>query len=127
MARKSKWDAEDRKRLYKMVKSGKSEQEIREHFGGMSSSEFAQQLKMAMVEAGYLKQSPRKSDGKSKKQRVYTVTSKGRLTISDFSEVTGMGSGARFVLEKPRGRSQAWRLLPYEEDAKQASGADASD
>ena len=60
MARKSKWDEGDRKKLLKMVNDGVSEQEIREKLAyknkPMTSVEFAQQLKMAMVESGKIKQ-----------------------------------------------------------------------
>lgn len=120
MARKSKWSAEDRRKLIKMVNSGVPEQAIREEFttsgrGGkirpMTAIEFAQQLKTAMVESGAIKQVKRsKEDG----PRVYKVTSKGRLTVADFAEKSGAKPGDRFVLETPRGRSQSWRLLPYE-------------
>ncbi len=116
MARKSKWDAGDRKKLLKMIKDGVAEQEIRAKLavGGkdMTSVEFAQQLKMAMVENGTIKQA---AAGKKKaKPQVYKVTAKGRLTVSDFAEKAGIGAGAEFTLEKPRGKSKAWRLVPVE-------------
>ena len=115
MARKSKWDAADRKKLIKMVKGGVPEQEIREKLAyknkAMTSVEFAQQLKMAMVESGAIKQAAPNVKGKAKPQ-TYTVTNKGRLTISDFSEKAGYATGAKFTLEKPRGKSKAWRLVP---------------
>lgn len=114
MARRSKWSAEDRKKMLKMVKDGVTEQEIRRKLSTdgkvMTSPAFSQQLKMAMVEAGQIKQTPRNSTSKNGKE--YLVTAKGRLTVSDFSQLTGYKAGARFVLEKPRGRSKAWRLVP---------------
>lgn len=114
MARKSKWSPEDRKKLLQMLKDGVTEQEIRHKMstGGknMTSPAFSQQLKMAMVEAGQIKQTTKKSAAKTGKQ--YVVTAKGRLTISDFSQLTGYKTGDTFVLEKPRGRSKAWRLVP---------------
>lgn len=114
MARKSKWSAEDRKKMLKMVNDGITEQEIRRKMStpgrAMTSPAFSQQLKMAMVEAGQIKQTPRSSGGQDGKE--YLVTAKGRLTVSDFSELTGYKEGAKFVLEKPRGRSKAWRLVP---------------
>jgi len=104
-----------------MVKSGVSEQEIRGKLQtkgakaalrDMTAVEFAQQLKQAMVEAGDIKQETRK---KEKAQAVsYKVTNTGRLTITDFSEITGAKEGASFSLEKPRGRSNAWRLVPVD-------------
>lgn len=114
MARKSKWDAGDRKKLLKMVKSGVAEQEIRESLAykdkAMTSVEFAGQLKIAMVESGQIKQA---SVAKKKaKPQVYKVTAKGRLTVSDFGEKAGFEAGAEFTLEKPRGKSKAWRLVP---------------
>lgn len=115
MARKSKWDKAERKKLLKLVKKGITETEIRQELGikgkPMSSAEFAQQLKMAMVEAGQIKQSSPKAP-KAKTVKCYEVTSKGRLTVSDFGECTGLKSGAKFTLEKPRGKSSAWRLVP---------------
>ena len=72
--------------------------------------EFAQQLKMAMVEAGQIKQASRKKA--VVKTKAYEVTAKGRLTITDFSEATGYKAGAKFALENPRGKSTAWRLVP---------------
>jgi len=114
MARKSKWSKEDRKKLLKMVKAGVPEQDIREKLGvggkPMSAVEFAQQLKMAMVDAGQIKQAKRPKASSAPK--LYKVTSKGRLTITDFSEVTGYNPGSQFTLEKPRGRSKAWRIVP---------------
>jgi hypothetical protein len=121
VARTSRWNESDRAKLLKMVKGGVSEQEIRGNFQtngpkgasrDMTAIEFAQQLKQAMVEAGDIKQEVRK------KERVqasaYKVTNTGRLTITDFGELTGAGEGASFTLEKPRGRSKAWRLVPAE-------------
>ncbi|MCA1905000.1 MAG: hypothetical protein LDL11_00205 [Desulfarculus sp.] len=119
MARTSRWTKEDRARLLKQVKEGVPEQDIREGFStsnakgdirAMTAVEFAQQLKQAMVEAGEIKQSSRPS--KVEKKSVYQVTTTGRLTISDFSELTGAKEGDSYYLEKPRGRSKAWRLLP---------------
>ncbi len=116
MAKRSKWTKEDRKKLLKMVQDGLAEQEIREKLGGasknMSSAEFAQQLKMAMVESGQLKQASRKKA--PSKPKGYEVTSTGRLTITDFSELTGSKTGASYSLEKPRGKSTAWRLVPLD-------------
>ncbi|WP_338598841.1 hypothetical protein [Desulfoferula mesophila] len=119
MARTSRWNESDRAKLLKMVKGGVSEQEIRGNFQtkgvkgasrDMTAIEFAQQLKQAMVEAGDIKQEVRK---KEKAQAViYKVTNTGRLTITDFGELTGADEGASFTLEKPRGRSKAWRLVP---------------
>ncbi|MCB2228633.1 MAG: hypothetical protein KQH53_18295 [Desulfarculaceae bacterium] len=117
MARKSKWSPEDRKKLLKMVGDGVSEQEIREKLAyknkAMTSVEFAQQLKMAMVESGKIKQetAPAKQ---AAKPEVYKVTSTGRLTVTDFSDKTGAKAGSKFSLEKPRGRSNAWRLVPVD-------------
>lgn len=121
MARTSRWNDADRAKLLKMVKSGVSEQEIRGNFQtkgakgaarDMTAVEFAQQLKQAMVESGDIKQETRK---KEKVQAVaYKVTNTGRLTITDFGELTGAKEGAAFTLEKPRGRSNAWRLVPVE-------------
>lgn len=119
MARTSRWSKEDRARLLKQVKDGVPEQEIREGFStngpkgdprAMTAVEFAQQLKQAMVEAGEIKQSSRQSP--VEKKTIYQVTTTGRLTISDFSELTGAKESESFYLEKPRGRSKAWRLLP---------------
>ncbi|MCA1987750.1 MAG: hypothetical protein LDL07_01210 [Desulfarculus sp.] len=119
MARTSRWTKEDRARLLKQVKDGVPEQEIREGFStknakgdtrAMTAVEFAQQLKQAMVEAGEIKQSSRPSA--VEKKTIYQVTTTGRLTISDFSEMTGAKEGESYYLEKPRGRSKAWRLLP---------------
>ncbi len=121
MARTSRWNEAERGKLLKMVKSGTSEQEIRGKFQtkgakgamrDMTAVEFAQQLKQAMVEAGDIKQETRK---KEKAQAVaYKVTNTGRLTITDFSEITGAKEGSSYTLEKPRGRSNAWRLVPVE-------------
>jgi len=97
-----------------MVQDGFAEQDIREKLGGvdnpMTSAEFAQQLKMAMVESGQLKQASRKEI--PAKPKGYEVTSTGRLTITDFAELTGAKTAATFALEKPRGKSSAWRLVP---------------
>lgn len=116
MAKRSKWTKDDRKKLLKMVQDGSAEQEIREKLGGadkpMTSAEFAQQLKMAMVESGQLKQVNRKKA--AAKPKGYEVTSTGRLTITDFSELTGAKTGANFALERPRGKSNAWRLVPLD-------------
>ena len=115
MARKSKWNEGDRKKLLKMVNDGVSEQNIREKLAyknkAMTSVEFAQQLKMAMVESGKIKQEA--PAGKQKaKPATYTVTAKGRLTLNDFAEKAGVEPGAKFTMEKPRGKSNAWRLVP---------------
>lgn len=116
MARKSKWSAEDRKKLLKMVNSGVTEQDIREDLAikgkAMTAIEFAQQFKMAMVEDGQIKQASTKR--KVEKAKVYEVTDTGRLSITDFSAMTGAATGAKFTLEKPRGRSKAWRLVPVD-------------
>lgn len=115
--RTSKWNDEDRRKLLALLDKGVPEQEIREALGRdgkpMTSNEFASQLKRAMVETGRIKQSSkgRKKEGK---KRVYEVTKKGRLTIVDFEDLTGHGPGEKFVLEKPRGRSKAWKLVPAE-------------
>jgi len=115
MARKSKWGPADRKNLWNMVKKGITESEIRDQLGvggkPMSSAEFAQQLKMAMVESGKIKQQNVKAK-KTKAPKGYLVTSKGRLTVSDFTALTGAKAGAKFTLEKPRGKSSSWRLVP---------------
>jgi hypothetical protein len=115
LARKSKWNEEDRKKLLKMVGAGVSEQEIREKLAyknkAMTSVEFAQQLKMAMVESGKIKQDV-PAGKKAAKPEIYKVTSTGRLTVTDFTDKTGYKAGAKFTLEKPRGRSNAWRLVP---------------
>ena len=114
MARASKWTKEDRKKLWKMVGDGVPEQDIRSALAvkgePMSSVAFAQQLKMAMVEAGQIKQ----TGGKTKRAEPnkYEVTKTGRLTLADFTEVTGFKTGDSFTLEKPRGRSKAWRIVP---------------
>jgi len=116
MAKRSKWTKEDRKKLLKMVQAGLAEQEIREKLGGadkpMTSAEFAQQLKMVMVESGQLKQASRKKI--PDKPKGYAVTSTGRLTITDFAELTETKTAATFALEKPRGKSRAWRLVPLD-------------
>lgn len=79
----------------------------------MTSVEFAQQLKMAMVESGKIKQAA--TGGKAKaKPTTYSVTAKGRLTVGDFGEKSGAKPGAKFTLEKPRGKSKAWRLVPVD-------------
>ncbi|KIX11253.1 hypothetical protein [Dethiosulfatarculus sandiegensis] len=118
MARQSKWNIDDRKKLMKMVREGIAEQDIRRELaiGGvpMTAVEFAQQLKMAMVEAGQIKQASRKKSASSPK--AYEVTNKGRLTITDFTALTGYETGATFTLEKPRGKSKAWRLVLVSED-----------
>jgi len=44
----------------------------------------------------------------------YEVTETGRLTVTDMAEKTGFEPGAKFTLEKPRGKSNAWRLVPVE-------------
>ena len=119
MARSSRWSSADRAKLLKDVQDGIAEQDIRRKFtttaksGGtrdMTSVEFAQQLKQAMVEAGIIKQS---KPGQLTKN-TYLVTSSGRLNIPDFQAVTGFNSGSAFTLETPRGRSKAWRLVPVE-------------
>jgi hypothetical protein len=116
MAKCSKWTKEDRKKLLKMVRDGLVEQEIREKLGGgdkpMTSAEFAQQLKRAMVDSGQLKQASR--TGGSTKSKGYEVSSTGRLTITDFTKLTGAKTAATFALEKPRGKSNAWRLVPLD-------------
>lgn len=97
-----------------MVNDDIAEQEIREKLAvgdkPMTAVEFAQQLKMAMVEGGQIKQAKRTKAATAPK--VYEVTNKGRLTISDFSALTGYKTGDKFSLEKPRGKSNAWRLVP---------------
>lgn len=119
MARSPRWSKEDRANLLKQVQDGISEQDIRRVFktksrgGGlreMTSVEFAQQLKQAMVEAGIIKQSSQRSI----KSDTYTVTASGRLNIPDFEKITGYKPGATFSLETPRGRSKAWRLVPID-------------
>lgn len=114
MARKSKWGKDDRKKLLKMVNDGVAEQDIRDKLGvsdkPMTAVEFAQQLKMAMVESGAIKQASRAKA--TKKPITYEVTKTGRLTVSDFSEQTGYKAGDKFTLEKPRGKSKAWRIVP---------------
>ena len=105
------------RKLLKMVNDGVSEQEIRETLAykkkPMTSAAFAGQLKMAMVESGKLKQAA--PAGKQKaKPIIYTVTAQGRLTVSDFAEKSGAKPGAKYTLEKPRGKSTAWRLVPVE-------------
>lgn len=114
MARASKWSAADRKKLRKMVEEGVPEQEIREKLSAndtpMTAVEFAQQFKMAMVEAGVIKQISRKKES-AQGPKEFEVTSKGRLTITNFGEMTGFGTGTKFTLEKPRGKSTAWRLV----------------
>lgn len=115
MARASKWDQTDRSRLLEMIRQGISEQQIREGFGGMTSPQFSQQLKMAMVEAGEISQANIRGAAKSA-PTTYQVSNKGRLTITDFSSKTGADPGAKFTIEKPRGKSTAWRLAPVTED-----------
>ncbi|MCB2185658.1 MAG: hypothetical protein KQJ78_04530 [Deltaproteobacteria bacterium] len=115
MARNSKWNENDRKKLLQMVEQGVTEQDIRSDLaqGGkdMTAVEFAQQFKTAMVEAGKIKQSS--GGGKADSApTVYEISPTGRLTITDFQELTGAQQGEKFVLEKPRGRSKAWRLVP---------------
>lgn len=117
MPRKSKWNEEDRKKLMKMVSDGVSEQEIRERLAyknkPMTSVEFAGQLKAAMVESGKIKQET--PAGKVKAiPTTYAVTPQGRLTVSDFQDKAGFKPGTKFTLEKPRGKSNAWRLVPCE-------------
>lgn len=121
MARTSRWTAENRAKLLKLVREGAPEQQIREDFAttdrkgksrAMTAVEFAQQLKQAMVEAGEIKQASRQKA--PVKKVIYQVTATGRLTVSDFSELTGAKEGAGYYLEKPRGRSNAWRLIPAE-------------
>lgn len=122
MARSSRWNKELRSKLLKLVNRGVSEQDIRQQFTttdpkgntrDMNAVEFAQQLKKSMVEAGVIKQAP--GQRKAPQAVSYTVTSTGRLTVSDFSKITGADAGDTFVLERPRGRSQAWRLVPFKE------------
>ena len=114
MARKSKWSEDDRKKLWKLVQNRTPEQDIRTQLASdkssMTSVEFAQQLKMAMVEAGAIKQASRGKKSENIRKQ-YQVTAKGRLTITDFSEAAGFKPGTRFTLEKPRGKSTAWRLV----------------
>jgi hypothetical protein len=115
MARKSKWTTDQRKKLYKMVNDGVTEQDIRKALTPkgkpeMTAVEFGQQLKMAMVEAGKLKQAKKKKAVKT--VSTYEVTNKGRLTITDFAEKTGFKVGDSFILESPRGKSNAWRIVP---------------
>ena len=119
MPRSSRWTADERKRLLKLVRDGISEQKIRDMFStkdgngnsrNMTATEFAQQLKQAMVEVGELKQSSRQT--KEKTPSVYQVTNTGRLTIPDFQQITGAAANSSFVLEHPRGRSNAWRIVP---------------
>ncbi|MFH1057254.1 MAG: hypothetical protein V1797_01085 [Pseudomonadota bacterium] len=121
MARTSRWTQDDRAKLLKLVRDGASEQQIREDFSttdrkgqgrAMTAVEFAQQLKQSMVEAGEIKQVSRQKA--PVKKVIYQVTTTGRLTLSDFSELTGAKEGASYYLEKPRGRSNAWRLIPVE-------------
>ena len=104
MARKSRYSAADRKKMLELVNDGVTEQDIRRKFGDMSSPVFAQQLKMAMVESGQIKQATR---GRKAEIRptIYEVTKTGRLTITDLTEKTGFEKGAKFTLEKPRGKS----------------------
>ena len=122
MARTARWTKEQRSKLLQLVNSGVPEQEIRQQLAtkdvkgksrDMNSVEFANQLKQAMVEAGVIKQASTKT--KDAKEVLYAVTNTGRLTISDFAEATGAAAGELFTLERPRGRSQAWRLVPFKE------------
>jgi hypothetical protein len=119
MARASRWSKEQRAKLWAMVRDGIAEQEIRGQFptgnskGGqrsMTAVEFAQQLKQAMVESGAIKQAAQQK--KADKKTVYEITRTGRLTINDFAQVTGFKPGQTFTLEKPRGRSKSWRVVP---------------
>ncbi len=121
MARSSRWSKEERNKLWKMVREGVPEQEIRDHFSTtdrkgkarpMSAVEFAMQYKQASVEVGEIKQTTRQKQ--AEKVTGYSVTSTGRLTITNFSEVTGAKDGESFALLSPRGRSKAWRLVPVE-------------
>ncbi len=121
MPRVSRWSAEDRAILLKMVREGEPEQYIRDHFlyydkygvqHSMSAMSFAQQLKQAMVEAGEIKQKNLKT--KESLQSVYTVTSTGRLTIYDFQHRTGANPHQEFIMLPPKGRSKAWRIVPRE-------------
>ena len=119
MARSSRWSKDDRAKVLKMVRDGIAEQQIRDHFSTtdakgktrpMSAVEFAQQFKQAMVDTGEIKQASRQKT--AEKKTAYLVTATGRLTISDFSQLTGAKAGETYVLESPRGRSKAWRLVP---------------
>lgn len=119
MAKSPRWSKNDRATLLNQVQNGVSEQDIRSMFktkaggGGqreMTSVEFAQQLKQAMVEAGIIKQSSQRSI----KSDTYVVTNSGRLNIPDFEKITGFKPGTTFSLETPRGRSNAWRLVPID-------------
>lgn len=115
MSRVPKWNSLNRKMLLKMIKEGKTEREIRKVMAGrdkrMTSVEFAHQLKMALVEDGTIKKRTPKIQGETAPDS-YKITPKGRLVITDFSEKVGAEQGASFILEKPRGRSKAWRLVP---------------
>ena len=119
MPRMSRWSAEDRAVLLKMVREGHAEQHIRDCFSyydkfgihnTMSAMSFAQQLKQAMVEAGEIKQ----KTGKNKEncESIYKVTSTGRLTVHDFQSRTGAQANQEFSMLPPRGRSKAWRIVP---------------
>ncbi len=46
----------------------------------------------------------------------YTVTNTGRLTIPDFSLVTGAQTGQKFILIGPKGRTKTWRILASPEE-----------
>ena len=98
-----------------MIKNDRSEREIREALTtkdkGMTSVEFAHQLKVALVEDGTIKQNTPASKLKATPVN-YAVTPKGRLVVGDFAEKVGAKPGATSTLEKPRGRSKAWRLVP---------------
>lgn len=50
----------------------------------------------------------------AEKPAAFEVTPKVRLTISNFADETGYQPGAKFTLEKPRGKSDAWRLVPIQ-------------
>jgi hypothetical protein len=121
MARSSRWTKEDRKKLWKLVREGIAEQDIREQFAttdrkgnkrAMSAMEFAMQYKQASVEAGEIKQATRVKE--TEKVVGYQVTATGRLTITNFTEVTGAQGGETYALMRPRGRSNAWRLVPIQ-------------
>ena len=127
MPRMSRWSAEDRALLLKMVRDGEAEQYIRDCFSyydkygvqhSMSAMSFAQQLKQAMVEAGEIKQ---KNIKKENMPSVYRVTSTGRLTLHDFQHKTGAKTGQEFILLPPKGRSKAWRVLLKTEGRKESS------
>ena len=112
MARKSKFSTAQRKKMLTMINDGVPEQAIREQFGSMTSAQFAQELKTAMVESGQIKQAPRGKKAAADTTVTYGVSNTGRLTITDLTEKTGFEAGSKFTLEKPRGKSNAWRLVP---------------